>query len=405
MNRVPDTPHLPSMVEAEQVHLRFPTRPDWIEPAVEFLRQRAIFCGACDEARAGRIMMGLHEAISNAIVHGNLELSSQLKEQGDAVFAQELARRCADHRLANRSVVVLIEYNGAECRWSITDEGKGFDVDRVLQRDPTSGEEILLSSGRGLLLMRAFFDELHYHDGGRRLELVLRKECVRRQEIRHPFHRQVRVAPVREDGAADWTAAHDALTRNLSAGGMALLQAQLITAGRILIGLEVDGQLHHIPASVRHSRSIADGLVELGCEFEVAPSSISGAAADDAAQRISAFVELLQYNAYPHDERRLFPRAAYSGVIHLLGDDDEKPVIGFGRDLSKGGVAFVTATPVPTGSRLLALSVPSGSPIQVAASIIRCDCITTGFYDIGARFEFADSTPDEQWALTRKEHR
>src|SRR5258708_7442651 len=102
MNNDSTTPHLPGMVEAEHVQFRFPTRPDWIEPAVEFLRQRAVLSGACDETSAGRIMMGLHEAVSNAIVHGNLEISSELKEHGDSDFARELARRCADERFANR---------------------------------------------------------------------------------------------------------------------------------------------------------------------------------------------------------------------------------------------------------------------------------------------------------------
>jgi serine/threonine-protein kinase RsbW len=42
----------------------------------------------------------------------------------------------------------------------ITDEGEGFDPDA--EPDPTEGDNLLATSGRGLLLMRAFVDEVVY---------------------------------------------------------------------------------------------------------------------------------------------------------------------------------------------------------------------------------------------------
>lgn len=381
------------MVEAEHVQFRFPTRPDWIEPAVEFLRQRAVLCGACDETRAGRIMMGLHEAVSNAIVHGNLEISSELKEQGDSAFAQELARRCADERYADRSVLVQIDYDGNECRWTITDEGNGFDVEQVLQRDPTSGEEILLSSGRGLLLMRAFFDEVRYELGGRRLILSLRKESPRRRMLRHETQQKVRIVPLRDDGSVDWQAAYDALARNLTTDGLALLQSRLATAPRILIGVDAQGQTLYVPAFVRHCRQMAGDFVELGCQFQP-PSETGSQAQADAAnvvREIGEIVERLQDETYPHDERRSHPRVGYTCPIQITGGDDREPLIGFGRDLSKGGVAFVTTAALPLETRTLTLPAPNGLParvpIRVNARIVRCDRIMSGFFDVGARFE------------------
>src|SRR5437660_796472 len=72
--------HLPGAVTAEQTVLQVPSHPDWIDPTVEYLRHKAILCGACQEARANRLAVALHEALTNAIIHGNLELSSELKE-------------------------------------------------------------------------------------------------------------------------------------------------------------------------------------------------------------------------------------------------------------------------------------------------------------------------------------
>src|SRR6516162_8331768 len=94
--RLTDVPHLPATVEFEQTRLRMPSRTDWIDPMVEYLRQRATLCGACQEARAAKLLLALHEALSNSIVHGNLELASALKDQGDHAFAAALAERSAN---------------------------------------------------------------------------------------------------------------------------------------------------------------------------------------------------------------------------------------------------------------------------------------------------------------------
>src|SRR5439155_18970974 len=89
-------PDLPGYVVSEQMRLCLPSRPDWIEASAEYLRQKAVLAGACQESRSGKLLVALHEAISNAIVHGNLELSSQLKELGDNTFAEVLAQRTSD---------------------------------------------------------------------------------------------------------------------------------------------------------------------------------------------------------------------------------------------------------------------------------------------------------------------
>src|SRR5437868_89065 len=99
-----ETPDFPSQIVAEHTHLRLPSFPHWISAAVEFLRQKAVLSGACQESRAGKLMIALHEALSNAIVHGNLELASSLKEQGENAFAEALAQRIADPLFSERIV-------------------------------------------------------------------------------------------------------------------------------------------------------------------------------------------------------------------------------------------------------------------------------------------------------------
>src|SRR5262245_60063846 len=134
MSHALDIPHLPDHIVTELTRLTLPSMPHWIEAAVDFLRQKAVLSGACQESRAGKLVVALHEALSNAIVHGNLEISSELKERGDNAFAETLAQRVAEPRYAQRRVEVVVDCQPDRCRWIITDQGNGFDVAKVLER-------------------------------------------------------------------------------------------------------------------------------------------------------------------------------------------------------------------------------------------------------------------------------
>jgi anti-sigma regulatory factor (Ser/Thr protein kinase) len=168
------SPVLPSAVAAEQTYLQIPSQPEWIAPTVEYLKEKAILCGACHQARVKKLMLALHEALTNSVIHGNLELSSALKEQSETAFAEALAQRAADPHYGNRPVDVQVAYDGDRCQWIFTDQGKGFDVERVIARACSTDEQgRILASGRGILLMRAFVDEVRYEMGGRRAILTL----------------------------------------------------------------------------------------------------------------------------------------------------------------------------------------------------------------------------------------
>ena len=84
------------MVLAEQTQIQIPTNLDWIEPTAEYLKNKALLCGSCEEAQAGRLLLALHEALTNSIVHGNLGVSSALKEEDNNNFARLLAEKGQD---------------------------------------------------------------------------------------------------------------------------------------------------------------------------------------------------------------------------------------------------------------------------------------------------------------------
>lgn len=392
----PQAPLLSSAVAAEQTYLQIPSQPEWIAPTVEYLKEKAVLCGVCHQARAKKLMLALHEALTNSIIHGNLELSSDLKERSDHAFAEALAQRAADPHYGSRPVEVSVEYDGERCHWSFTDQGKGFDVERVLARASSAdAAEMVLSSGRGILLMRAFLDDVRYEMKGRRTILTLARPSgeEKRRAPRHPLQQPIRVVPIRADGAVDWDAAHEAVAQNLSSGGIAILQGRLANSERVLIGIDWRGQMLYVPAEVRHCQSRGGDVVELGCRFQVSPAAqSSGAKSDNVERAISAMLERLTEPVLHHDERRVHPRAAFTARVTVETGPDRPPVTGFGRDLSRGGVSFLTSTPLPLDDVALTLPQPDHKTLRVLARIVRCHQLLSGIYDVGARFlEVADN--------------
>jgi serine/threonine-protein kinase RsbW len=86
------------------------------------------------------IEMALHEALANAVIHGNGENSCK------RIYVE---CRC---------------YMDGEVSITVRDEGKGFDSSAVL--DPTLPENVLFTHGRGIYLMKALMDEVSFEEGG-----------------------------------------------------------------------------------------------------------------------------------------------------------------------------------------------------------------------------------------------
>jgi anti-sigma regulatory factor (Ser/Thr protein kinase) len=385
------SPSLPSVVASEQTYLQIPSQPEWIAPTVEYLKEKAVLCGACPESRANKLMLALHEALTNSVVHGNLELSSELKERSDNAFAEALAMRSADPHYGERLVEVGVDYDGERCRWTIADRGNGFDVEKAMKRatDPDP-EMFLLSSGRGLLLMRAFLDDVRYSAGGRCVVLTMARPSgeEKRNGARLPMQRPVHVAPVRADGTVDWEAAYEGVSQNLSPDGISILQTRLAESERILIGLDWEGRMLYLPAEVRHCQSRSGNVVELGCRFQISPeaSARSAAATANADRAIGELLEQLAGQNVRPDERRTHPRAVYTARISVRTMADREPAVGFGRDLSKGGISFLTVAPLPLENVILSLPQLGRTPLRVLARVVRCHQLMAGIFDVGACF-------------------
>ncbi len=120
------------MTDARKLRLSLESTLDSVE-AAELIVQRMAEINGFDADEVHEIGMGVREMMINAVKHGN------------------------DFE-PTKAVVFEASVDEEAFRASVTDEGPGFVPERV--QNPLSDDGLLLPSGRGLLMMRAFFDEV-----------------------------------------------------------------------------------------------------------------------------------------------------------------------------------------------------------------------------------------------------
>ena len=141
-----------------------------VSPLVRYLEDHIGSLRLCDEHELVRIGVALHESLSNAINHGNLELDSELRQEDESIYYELAEARKVMWPYCDRKVQFFASLNGERVKFVIRDEGPGFNHQKVL--DPTLVENIDRVGGRGLLLIRSFMDEVSYNRRGNELTLL-----------------------------------------------------------------------------------------------------------------------------------------------------------------------------------------------------------------------------------------
>jgi CheY-like chemotaxis protein/anti-sigma regulatory factor (Ser/Thr protein kinase) len=145
-----------------------------IEAMVSYLQDCVTQIGLCDETERTRIGVALEEALVNALYHGNLEVSSELRGENDRAYYELITQRCRQVPYRDRRIHMEIKLSREEAIFRISDEGMGFDPSAL--PDPTDPTSLERASGRGVLLMRAFMDEVIYNDTGNAVTLTKRRD-------------------------------------------------------------------------------------------------------------------------------------------------------------------------------------------------------------------------------------
>jgi CheY-like chemotaxis protein len=149
-------------------------RCDWLRPLVAHFQDKLMERGFRDDTELMQVGMALHEALTNAAHHGNLELDSSLRENGIEAYMALMQERLGQEPYASRKLDVRATFTRAEACFVIRDQGKGFDPSTV--PDCCDPRNLARLSGRGLMLMRTFMDEVRHNERGNEVTLVKRRK-------------------------------------------------------------------------------------------------------------------------------------------------------------------------------------------------------------------------------------
>jgi len=143
-------------------------------PLVSYLQECVSQLRLCDATERTRLGVALEEALTNALFHGNLEIDSELRETDEEAYYRLVEQRRRQSPYQDRRIFVEAYLSREEAVFVVRDQGAGFDPSRL--PDPTDPGNLERVSGRGILLMRTFMDEVVYNATGNEVTLIKRRK-------------------------------------------------------------------------------------------------------------------------------------------------------------------------------------------------------------------------------------
>lgn len=111
------------------------------------------------------------EALQNALIHGNLEISSELRDAGDwDTYEALIGMRLSQPEYAQRSIRIDTHCDHQRLTIKIEDDGPGFNPANL--PDPLEPDALLRSSGRGITMIRFAMDEVSWNERGNCIEMT-----------------------------------------------------------------------------------------------------------------------------------------------------------------------------------------------------------------------------------------
>ena len=128
-------------------HRSFPSVPDTVAEVDTFLDDKLREAGFPDDMMVD-VAVSVSEVVNNAVIHGN-------------------------GRDPDKTVEIDLDIQSDRIKVSVKDEGAGFDPASL--PDPVAQDNLMREVGRGLFIVRAYMDEVHFQkmgDEGLRITLV-----------------------------------------------------------------------------------------------------------------------------------------------------------------------------------------------------------------------------------------
>lgn len=128
--------------------IKVPSDPEYLTDVDAFLEGTLRGFGV-DESAVADIAISVSELVNNAIVHGN-------------------------RRLVEKRVTVSIDKRDGAVTITVSDEGGGFDPNKVA--DPLADANLLKEVGRGLFIVRSLMDEVEVKPSAKGTAVTITKE-------------------------------------------------------------------------------------------------------------------------------------------------------------------------------------------------------------------------------------
>jgi anti-sigma regulatory factor (Ser/Thr protein kinase)/ActR/RegA family two-component response regulator len=132
----------------EKIEFELPSDLSLMNGVLHYLHERVVQLGLINPERSN-LFIALDEAFVNAVKHGN---------------------RNDPHRI----VRITADLSAKEARFTVEDEGEGFNVNEI--PNPLDPANLFKSSGRGVLLIYNIMDEVRYNERGNRLTMIKRPD-------------------------------------------------------------------------------------------------------------------------------------------------------------------------------------------------------------------------------------
>lgn len=167
-----DRQRILSSMERRESRFVIENDPNLVSPLINLLQEDLGGMDVCNANDRMRVGVALQEALTNAIYHGNLEVSSDLRQEDEKIYYDlaEQRRHLSPYR--DRKVTVHARFERDEATYTIRDEGPGFDTSSLDR--PIELEDLMRVGGRGMLLIRTFMDSVSHNGSGNEITLVKR---------------------------------------------------------------------------------------------------------------------------------------------------------------------------------------------------------------------------------------
>ena len=130
-----------------RAHRSFPSVPETVAEVDTFLDTRLREAGLPDDIMVD-VAVSVSEVVNNAVVHGN-------------------------HRDPDKSVEIDLDIRSDRVHIAVQDQGTGFNPEDL--PNPVAQDNLMREVGRGLFIVRAYMDEVHFQklgESGLRVTLV-----------------------------------------------------------------------------------------------------------------------------------------------------------------------------------------------------------------------------------------